>query len=116
MNKFYRSLSLLLCMLLTFAFALGDVSMALAEDQSTDELVTVLEQTTEEPEADPTQQPEAAPTQQPTAEATAEPVHELGGDDEPEPSARKAAPAEPEKQDPVSYTENAAQSPTFAFG
>ena len=43
MNKVYRSLSLLLCMLLTCAFALGDVSMALAEDQSADELVTVLE-------------------------------------------------------------------------
>ena len=41
MNKVYRSLSLLLCMLLTCAFALGDVSMALAEDQSADELVNV---------------------------------------------------------------------------
>ena len=47
MNKVYRSLSLLLCMLLTCAFALGDVSMALAEDQSADELVTELEQAAE---------------------------------------------------------------------
>ena len=132
MNKVYRSLSLLLCMLLTCAFALGDVSMALAEDQSADELVTVLEQAAEEPGAAATQEPEAAPTAEPKAtaatepentptqaaavEATAEPVHELGGDDEPQQTVQTAAPVEPETQNPISYTENAAQSPTFAFG